>query len=67
VKALALRIGLYRVAAVLVGCALLLEVLRVGVLAGVPLAQILCTLGEVLFVALGLAVFVIARRRRAAS
>ena len=34
VKALGLRIGLYRVAAILIGCALVLEILRVEVLSG---------------------------------
>jgi hypothetical protein len=61
-RRLALRIGLYRVAALLIACALLLEVLRVQVLRSGRATAVL-TLGEVLFLALAASVFVIARRR----
>ncbi len=57
------RIGPYRVAALLIGCALLLEILRVQVLAGSSVAQVACTFGEVAFLALSATVFVTARRR----
>jgi hypothetical protein len=57
------RIGPYRVAALLIGCALVLEVLRVRVLAGSSVAQVTCTLGEVVFLALSATVFITARRR----
>lgn len=62
-KAIAERIGLYRVAALLVACALALEVVRVQVLAGSGAGQVAATLGEVVFLALAAAVFVTARRR----
>jgi hypothetical protein len=61
-RRLALRIGLYRIAAILIACALLLEVLRVQVLTSDRAAAAL-TLGEVVLVALAAAVFVVARRR----
>ena len=63
-KALGARIGLYRVAALLVACALVLEVLRVQVAAGNTAATIACSLGEVVFLALAAGVFVMARRSR---
>ncbi len=66
-KALGGRIGLYRVAAILVGCALALEIVRVQVLPGSTWATIACTLGEVVFVAAAAGVFVIARRRHGRS
>lgn len=59
------RIGLYRVAAGLIGCALMLEILRVEVLARSSAATVACTIGEVLFVSLAAGVFVLARRRSA--
>ena len=62
-KRLVERIGPYRVAALLIGCALVLEVLRVQVLAGTAVGQVACTLGEVVFLALSAAVFITARRR----
>ncbi len=62
-KALAERIGLYRVAAILIACALGLEVLRVEVLADIAPAQVACTFGEVVFLALAAMVFMTARRR----
>ena len=61
-RALGERIGLYRVAAILIGCALVLEIVRVQVLPGSTVATIACTLGEVVFVAAAAGVFVIARR-----
>jgi len=65
VKALALRIGLYRVAAILVGCALALEVLRVEVLSGSRAGAIAVTFGEIAFLASAAGVFMLARRRSA--
>jgi hypothetical protein len=62
VRALARRVGLYRVAAILIGCALLLEILRVQVLAETRAGAILSTLGEVLLLALAAGVFMLARR-----
>jgi hypothetical protein len=63
VRGLAERIGLYRVAALLIACALALEIVRVQVLIGSSTAQVVCTLGEVVFLALAATVFVTARRR----
>ena len=63
-RALAERIGLYRVAAILIGCALVLEILRVQAFADSTGAQIACTVGEVAFLALAAGVFVTARRAR---
>ncbi len=65
-RALVHRIGLYRVAALLIGCALAVEVLRVQVLPASGVVQIACTMAEVLFVALALGAFVLARRRQPA-
>lgn len=64
-RRLAERIGLYRVAAGLIGCALALEIVRVEVLAGSSAATAACTVGEVVFVAFAAGVFVVARRRSA--
>ena len=64
-KALALRIGLYRVAAILIGCALVLEILRVKVLSGSALGELAATAGEILFLASAAGVFMLARRRSA--
>ncbi len=63
-RALALRIGLYRVAAILIGGALVLELIRVQVLSGgsAP-GAIICTVGEVAFMAAAAGTFVAARRR----
>ena len=61
-KALAARIGLYRVSALLVGCALVIEICRMQLFAGNTVGTIACTLGEVVFLALAAGVFVIARR-----
>ena len=66
-RALCERIGLYRVAAILIGCALVLEIVRVQVLPGSTAATIACTLGEVVFVAAAAGVFMIARRRHGRS
>jgi hypothetical protein len=63
-KALALRIGLYRVAAIFVACALGIEVLRIEVASGNTAATIACSLAEACFLALAAWVFVIARRSR---
>jgi hypothetical protein len=59
------RIGLFRVAAILIGCALALEIIRVRVLPESAAATIACTIGEVAFLALAAGVFVAARRARA--
>ena len=56
------RIGLFRVAAILIGCALVLEIVRVQVLPGSTAATIACTFGEVAFLAAAAGVFVAARR-----
>ena len=64
-KALAARIGLYRIAAILIGCALLLEILRVEVLAETRAGTIVSTMGEVLLLALAAGVFMLARSRSA--
>jgi hypothetical protein len=61
-RAFAARIGLYRVAALLVGCALVIEVCRTKLFAGNTVATIACTLGEVGFLAAAAGVFVLARR-----
>ena len=66
-RALGERIGLYRVAAILIGGALALEVVRAQVLPESTVATIACTLGEVVFVAAAAGVFVIARRRHGRS
>jgi hypothetical protein len=67
VRELGERIGLYRVAALLIGCALALEIVRVQVLPGSTMATIACTLGEVVFVAAAAGIFVTARRRHGRS
>ena len=63
-KAIGERIGLYRVAAVLIACALALEIVRVQVFAGKDVAVVVCTLGEVVFLALAATAFMSARRRQ---
>jgi hypothetical protein len=65
VKGLARRVGLYRVAAILIGFALVLEVVRVKVLEGSTAGTVACTLGEVVFLGLAAGFFIIARRRGA--
>jgi len=64
-KSLGARIGMYRVAAILIGCALALEIVRVQVLPGSTAATIACTFGEVAFLAAAAGVFVAARRAQA--
>jgi hypothetical protein len=61
-RALAARIGLFRVAAILVGGALAIEICRMQLFAGSTVGTIACTLGEVVFLALAAGVFVLARR-----
>ena len=62
VRAIGERIGLYRVAAILIACALALEIVRVRVVDGGEAATIACTFGEVAFLAAAVAVFFAARR-----
>ena len=64
-RAIGARVGLYRVAAILIGFALALEIIRVQVLPERTTATIVCTLGEVVFLALAAGVFVAARRAQA--
>jgi hypothetical protein len=64
VKALGERIGLYRLAALLIFGALVLEVVRAQVLGGSSWAGVACTVGEVAFLAAAAGVFVSARRAR---
>ena len=64
-RAIGARIGLYRVAAILIGCALALEIVRVQVVRGRTAGTIACTLGEVVFLAAAAGVFVMARRAQA--
>jgi hypothetical protein len=64
VRAVLQRVGLFRLAAALVGGALVLEVLRNAVLPATRTTDLLCTAGEVLFVAAAAAVFLLARRAR---
>lgn len=64
-KALALRIGLYRVAAILIGGALLLELVRIELLSGSSAGAIICTAGEIAFMAAAAGTFVAARRNTA--
>ena len=61
-KALGARIGLYRVAALLIGCALAIEICRMQLFAGNTAATVACTFAEVLFLTLAAGVFTIARR-----
>jgi len=61
-KALAARIGLYRVAALLIGCALVIEICRMKLFAGNTAGTVACTFAEVLFLTLAAGVFTIARR-----
>lgn len=63
-RALGSRIGLYRVAALLVGGALALEVVRSQVFSPRSVADVACTVGEVALLALAAAVFATARRAR---
>lgn len=61
-RALAARIGPFRVAAIFVGCALVIEICRTQLFAGHTAATIACTLGEVVFLVLAAGTFVQARR-----
>jgi hypothetical protein len=61
-RALGARIGLYRVAALLIGCALVVEICRMQLFSDNTAATIACTLGEVLFLTLAAGVFTLARR-----
>ena len=56
------RIGPFRVAAILIGCALVLEIVRTQLLPGGSWAGVACTLGEVALLACAAGVFVAARR-----
>lgn len=64
-RSIGARIGMFRVAAILIGCALALEVIRTQVLPGSTAATIASTFGEVAFLALAAGVFVAARRAQA--
>jgi hypothetical protein len=61
-KALAERIGLNRVAAIFIGCALVVEICRTQLFAGSKAGAIVCSLAEIVFLALAMGVFVFARR-----
>lgn len=61
-RALGERIGLYRVAALLIGVALALEVVRSHAVSRGSMADVACTVGEVAFLTLAAGVFVTARR-----
>jgi hypothetical protein len=64
VRVIGERIGLYRVAAILVGCALVLEVIRAQLLDADSPAGVACTVGEVALLAFAAGIFVAARRGR---
>jgi hypothetical protein len=61
-RALLERIGLYRAAAIMIACALGLEILRLQVLPRSTLATIASTIGEVVFVGAAAGLFITARR-----
>ena len=61
-RAFAARIGLYRVAALLVGCALVIEVCRTRVFAGTPLRRSPARSARSSSSRLAAGVFVLARR-----
>jgi hypothetical protein len=61
-RALGARIGLYRVAALLIGCALVVEICRLQLFSDNTAATIACTFGEVLFLTLAAGLFTLARR-----
>jgi len=67
VRAIGERIGPYRLAAILIGCALALEIVRVRVLAGNGVATVGCTFGEIVFLTLAAGIFVTARRAQSRS
>lgn len=66
-RALAERIGLYRVSALLIGVALAFEIVRVQAVSRGSAAGVACTVGELAFLALAAGVFVTARRARRRS
>ena len=61
-KALGARIGLYRVAAILIACALVIEICRMQLFSDNTAATIACTFAEVLFLTIAAGVFTLARR-----
>lgn len=63
-RALGARIGLFRVAAILIGCALALEIVRAQLLPAGSRARVATTFGEIAFLALAAGVFAAARRGR---
>ena len=63
-KAFALRIGLYRVAALCVAGALALELVRQQVLSADSAGGVACALGEIVFLGLAVAVFRSAHREQ---
>lgn len=58
------RIGLFRVAALLVACALALEIVRTQALAPGSPGAVACTMGEVAFLAVAAVPFYYGMRRR---
>jgi hypothetical protein len=62
VRAVVGRIGLYRVAAILIGCALVLEIIRMQLVTPGSWGVIACTVAEIAFLAMAAGVFVTARR-----
>jgi hypothetical protein len=58
------RIGLYRVAALLVGCALALEIVRTQALPTGSAWAVACTVGEIAFLVAAAVPFFHATRRR---
>jgi hypothetical protein len=64
VKALVERIGLFRVAALLVACALALEIVRTQALAVGSPGAVACTVGEIAFLAVAAVLFFHRMRRR---
>jgi len=64
VKELVERIGLFRVAALLVACALALEIVRTQALAAGSPATVACTVGEIAFLVAAAVPFFHGMRRR---
>jgi len=62
-RALTDRIGLYRVAAILIGCALAIEIVRMQLVTPGTWGVVACTVGEIAFLAMAAGVFMAARRR----
>ncbi len=58
------RLGLYRVAALLVGCALALEIVRTRALPEGSAWAVVCTVGEIAFLVAAAVPFFHANRRR---